>query len=120
VIYRIDLLLSVISRKLITLMSFVLRPSLVCPSVNSTTELSDSGLLFNNQSYTRVFPRNNGLLLSRYISIFLLLPHVVALISETVQPKLQDTRYMTPVVLEVEAENNERAYYDNIEVERKK
>merc|ERR1712071_89746 len=32
----------------------------------------------------------------------------------------QDTRYMTPVVLEVEAENNERAYYDNIEVERKK
>jgi len=27
---------------------------------------------------------------------------------------------MTPLVLEVEAENNERAYYDNIEVERKK
>jgi hypothetical protein len=33
---------------------------------------------------------------------------------------LQDTRYMTPYVLQVEAENNERAYYDNIEVERKK
>ncbi|KAG7530763.1 hypothetical protein FFLO_04805 [Filobasidium floriforme] len=32
----------------------------------------------------------------------------------------QDTRYMTPYVLQVEAENNERAYYDNIEVERKK
>lgn len=31
----------------------------------------------------------------------------------------QDTRYMTPHVLQVEAENNERAYYDNIEVERK-
>jgi len=26
---------------------------------------------------------------------------------------------MTPIVLQVEAENNERAYFDNIEVERK-
>ena len=31
----------------------------------------------------------------------------------------QDNRYMTPIVLQVEAENNERAYFDNIEVERK-
>ena len=32
---------------------------------------------------------------------------------------MQDNRYMTPIVLQVEAENNERAYFDNIEVERK-
>jgi hypothetical protein len=43
------------------------RLSLVYLSENSTTELSESGLPFNNLSFTRVYPRNNGLLLNRSV-----------------------------------------------------